>query len=129
MRRAAAASVALALAGVILSGCGGSGSSSAKPSDQPGAPTIPVTLDDGGCTPTNFTVHAGDVVFAVTNPAGKKVTEMEVQDPNHHVRGDVEGVTAGHTRSFRVTLKAGVTYLVRCPESAPTGGTITVLGP
>jgi hypothetical protein len=50
---------------------------------------------------------------------------MEVQDNNGHVRADVEGVTPGHTRSFIVQLKLG-TYRVRCPETAPTGGTITV---
>lgn len=108
------------------SGSGGSASTT-RPTDQPTAPPIPVTLTDSGCDPTNFSLHPGTVTFRVTNPkpGTSKVTEMEVQDNNGHVRADVEGVTPGHTRSFIVALKIG-TYRVRCPETAPTGGTITV---
>ena len=108
-----------------LCGCGSSAAKT-KPPDDPGAPTVPVTLTNTGCDPTDFTLHPGQVIFVVTNPSpgSKHVTEMEVQDPNGHVRADVEGVTAGHTRSFRVTLEAGITYRVRCPETAPTGGSI-----
>lgn len=124
MRIAAGLVAVLSVLG--LSACSGSGSSSPRPLDDPGAAQVPVTLTDQGCNPTDFALHAGSVVFVVTNPSTKKVTEMEVQDANGHVRGDIEGVTAGHTRSFRVVLQAGATYRVRCPESAPTGGSIVV---
>jgi hypothetical protein len=84
-----------------------------------------VELTDAGCTPDNFTLSPGDIEFRVTNNASSKVKEMEVQSEAGHVIGDVEGVTPGHTRSFVVNLKVG-TYRVRCPEDAPTGGSITV---
>jgi iron uptake system component EfeO len=122
MRLGVTAVAAVMLSGVL--GACGSSAAKAKPPDDPGAPMIPVTLTDTGCKPTDFTLGPGQVVFVVTNPGTTKVTEMEVQDPNGHVRADVEGVTPGHTRSLRVTLEAGVTYRVRCPESAPTGGSI-----
>jgi hypothetical protein len=105
----------------------GGSASTTRPTDQPTTPAIAVTLTDSGCVPTDFELHPGTVTFRVTNPqpGTSKFTEMEVQDNNGHVRADVEGVTPGHTRSFIVALKIG-TYRVRCPESAPTGGMITV---
>jgi iron uptake system component EfeO len=115
----------VALVGAACSSGGGQSASTTRPTDQPVAPPIPVTLTDAGCVPADFSLHPGTVTFRVTNPGSKKVTEMEVQDANGHVRGDVEGVTPGHTRSFLVDLKIG-TYRVRCPQDAPTGGTITV---
>jgi iron uptake system component EfeO len=117
---------ALAVGGLV--GCGGASSHAtptSRPADQPGPPIIPVDLTDAGCVPTSFTLRPGDVVFAVTNTGTKKVTEMEVQWPNGHVKGDVEGVQPGHSRSLALKLAVG-TYRVRCPQSAPTGGTITV---
>jgi hypothetical protein len=120
--------VALVGGAGLLAGCGGASSHSApttRPADQPAPPAIPVSLTDTGCVPTTFTVHPGDVVFAVTNTGATKVTEMEVQWPDGHVKGDVEGVQPGHTRSLLVNLQIG-TYRVRFPEMAPSGGTITV---
>src|ERR1700736_361962 len=121
---------AIALTAVLVTSCSsgsGGSASTTRPTDQPTTPPVPVTLTDAGCVPTDFSLHPGTVTFRVTNPkpGTTKVTEMEVQDSNGHVRGDVEGVTPGHTRSFIVALTAG-TYRVRCPQSAPTGGTITV---
>jgi hypothetical protein len=83
---------------------------------------------DTGCSPASFSLPAGLATFQVTNPRpGAKVTEMEVQDDAGHLVNDVEGVQAGHTRSFTVDLRAGRTYRVRCPETQRPGGTITVL--
>jgi len=110
-----------------LAACGDSTASPA-PTLDPNAPpptTIPVTLTDAGCSPQDFTLKPGTVVFAVTNPGSTKVKEMEIQDAAGHVRGDVEGVGVGTTRSLIIELKPG-TYRVRCPEDAATGGTITV---
>jgi uncharacterized cupredoxin-like copper-binding protein len=109
----------------FVASCGSSDKPTARPTDDPGPPMINVKLTDSGCVPENFTLRAGDVEFRVTNVGAEEVTEMEVQDSDGHVRGDVEGVEPGHTRSFVVALQVG-TYRVRCPEEAPTGGTITV---
>ncbi len=109
----------------LMAGCSSSDKPSARPKDDPGPPVINVKLTKQGCVPQNFNLHPGDVEFRVTREGSDAVTEMEVQNPNGHVRGDVEGVLAGKTRSFVVTLEVG-TYRVRCPEEAPTGGTITV---
>ena len=113
--------------GGLVGGCGDASSHGApttRPADQPGPPVVRVNITEAGCVPTNFTLQPGDVVFSVTN-TGTKVAEMEVQWPNGHVKGDVEGIQPGHTRSLAVNLQVG-TYRVRCPESARTGGTITV---
>jgi iron uptake system component EfeO len=118
--------VLVALAVLALGACSGDDTKSKAVPDDPAAPTIAVTLTDAGCQPSSFDLPAGDVVFTVTNSGTTKVKEMEVQDANGHLRGDVEGVQPGQTRSFVVTLKLGNTYRVRCPEDAPTGGTITV---
>ena len=125
MRLAGPVFLALAAA-VLLAACSSGEDENKAVPDDPSVPTIPVTLTDAGCQPTSIDLPAGDVVFKVTNGGTTRVTEMEVQDANGHLRGDVEGVEPGQTRSFVVTLKAGSTYRVRCPEDAPTGGTITV---
>jgi iron uptake system component EfeO len=108
-----------------MAACGSSDKPAARPSDDPGPPVIAVTLTDAGCVPDTFALHPGDVEFRVTNNGSQKTKEMEVQTPDGHVRGDVEGVQPGHTRSFVMKLSVG-TYRVRCPEDAPAGGTITV---
>jgi len=111
----------------MLVSCGGT-AEPATPSIDPAAPpppTIAVTLTDEGCDPRDFHLAPGIVVFAVSNPNGARVKEMEIQDTDHHVRGDVEGVGKGATRSLIVDLRAG-SYLVRCPEDAADGGLITV---
>jgi iron uptake system component EfeO len=114
-----------AVAAMFISACGSSDKPTARPSDDPGPPVVAVTLTDAGCVPDNFNLHPGDVEFRVTNSGTTKTKEMEVQDPDGHVRGDVEGVQPGKTRSFTMKLNVG-TYRVRCPEDAPAGGTITV---
>lgn len=109
---------------LAIAACGENESGHTVPTDV-STPVVAVTLADTGCNPTDFTLGPGPVIFRVTNP-GAKVTEMEVQDAQGHVINDVEGVTAGHTRSFVVNLISGTTYRVRCPETAKTGGQITV---
>jgi uncharacterized cupredoxin-like copper-binding protein len=130
MRRTRPPRVALAalaaVAALVLMSCSSHDDESKSVPDDPSAPTVTVTLTDDGCQPSSFDLAAGDVVFKVTNGGTTKVTEMEVQDANGHLRGDVEGVRPGQTRSFVVTLKLGDSYRVRCPEDAPAGGTITV---
>lgn len=116
---------AVAFAVGILAACGSSSKETTRPKDGPAPPVHAVTLTDAGCNPENFTLHPGYHEFRVTNPGSKKVKEMEVQRADGHVFGDVEGVKPGTTRSFVVNLKVG-SYRVRCPEDAPTGGTITV---
>ncbi|HEV3231946.1 MAG TPA: cupredoxin domain-containing protein [Candidatus Dormibacteraeota bacterium] len=86
---------------------------------------ISVSLSDAGCRPQDFNLHPGTVIFAVSNAGSTKVEEMEISDGQGHVKGDVEGVAPGQSKSFVVDLKAG-SYRVRCPQDAPTGGTITV---
>jgi len=86
---------------------------------------IAVTLSDAGCTPESFSLHPGTTIFSVTNSGSTDVEEMEIRDQQGHVRGDVEDVQPGETRSFVVDLPVG-SYIVRCPEDATTGGTVTV---
>jgi iron uptake system component EfeO len=123
MRRSAAAAAAACMAG-----CGGgttpSGTTAAG-TPTSAAPVVPVKLSDAGCTPSNFSLHPGTIIFSVTNTGSTTVEEMEVDDEQGHVRGDVEGVQPGQTRSFVVDLAAG-TYEVRCPQQATTFGTLTV---
>jgi iron uptake system component EfeO len=117
---------------VLLGTACGGGSSSEKDSGEvgssvkaPNAPTVPVNLSDAGCDPSSFSIHPGSVIFSVTNTGSTKVREMEIADTQGHVRGDVEGVGPGQTRTFVVNLEAG-TYQVRCPQTAPNIGTLTV---
>jgi uncharacterized cupredoxin-like copper-binding protein len=112
-----------------LGACSSSGSSKARPADDPKTREITVTLTKSGCNPANFTLKPGPVVFVVTSPkssASGVATEMEVQNAEGHELSDVEGVQPGRTRSFAVNLEAGKKYLVRCPEEQRPGGTITV---
>jgi hypothetical protein len=120
--RSVAAVVCMA---ALISGCGSSDKPTTRPKDDPGPPVHAVSLTEAGCSPQDFTLHPGAVEFRVTNRGSNKAGEMEVQTSAGHVVGDVEGVAPGHTRSFVVRLKVG-SYRVRCPEEAPTGGTITV---
>jgi iron uptake system component EfeO len=113
----------------VASGCGGS----SDPNDT-GHPTTPganavvtaVKLTDTGCDPEDFSLPAGSLVFSVTNSGTTKVKEMEIQDAGGgRVRGDIEGVEPGQTKSFVVDLPAG-TYSVKCPQDASHSGTLTV---
>lgn len=117
----------VALVCLACAGCSGSKAAGPPPTDAT-TPTVDVTLTDAGCNPTSFTLGAGPVIFHVTNPtaAPAKVTEMEIQHADGHVLNDVEGVQPGHTRSFVVNLVSGMTYRVRCPQDAKSGGDITV---
>ena len=115
--------VATAFVTALIAACGSSDKPAARPSDDPGPPVVAVELTDAGCVPENFNLHPGDVEFRVTH-TGSKNSEMEIQDTDGHVRGDVY-LEPGRTRSFVMELKVG-TYLVRCPEDATTGGEITV---
>jgi hypothetical protein len=117
------AGLVAAFATALAAACGSSDKPAARPSDDPGPPVVAVKLTDAGCVPENFNLPPGDVEFRVTH-TGSENSEMEVQDPDGHVRGDVY-LEPGRTRSFVMELKVG-TYLVRCPEDAPTGGKITV---
>jgi hypothetical protein len=122
LRTVATAGVAIG----AMSGCSSSSNEPAvRPTDQPAPPVYAVRLTDAGCEPNRFTVHPGLVEFRVTNGGTDKVEEMEVQTADGHVVNDVEGVRPGTTRSFVVKLRVGQ-YRMRCPEDAPTGGTITV---
>ena len=125
------ATLAAAVCGVlVLASCGDDAgdpedNATASVTADSTSPTYAVTLSDAGCNPDSFTLHPGVVVFKVTNSGSTSVKEMEIQDGQGHVRGDVEGVEPGTTRSFVVDLKTG-TYRVRCPQTATHGGTITV---
>ncbi len=119
---------ALCVAGVAA--CGGSSAAGTPTAPATGtgaaeAQAIPVKLSDAGCTPSNFSLHPGTIIFTVTNTGSTKVEEMEVDDQQGHVRGDVEGVQPGQTRSFVLDLAAGV-YDVKCPQEATVFGTLTV---
>jgi uncharacterized cupredoxin-like copper-binding protein len=122
----------------VLDGCGSSGSDKLRPPDGPPPPEVSVTLTKTGCSPQNFRLKAGYVIFKVTNPPTGdsgiglhddkegRPTEMEVQNAQGHAINDVEGVQPGHTRSFLVKLEAGKTYRAACPEDQKPWGTITV---
>jgi hypothetical protein len=118
-------SAALCLAAVAGCGSPAATSSAAATATAGAAAGIPVTLSDAGCTPNSFSLHPGSIIFTVTNSGSTKVEEMEVQDQQGHVRGDVEGVQPGQTRSFVLDLTAGV-YNVKCPQDATVFGTLTV---
>jgi iron uptake system component EfeO len=118
--------VPLVAAALVMAGCSHEHDPKSAVADDPSIPSVTVTLTDDGCQPSSFDLAAGDVVFTVTNGGTTKVKEMEVQDASGHLRADVEGVQPGQTRSLIVKLEPGATYRVRCPEDAPTGGTITV---
>ena len=109
-----------------LAACGASAGQSSPPaSSGPAAQQIPVRLSDAGCTPSDFTLNPGTIIFVVTNSGSTKVEEMEVDDHSGNVQGDVEGVQPGQTRSFVLDLATG-TYEVKCPQEATTFGTLTI---
>lgn len=127
--RSTVVGVCAVAAALIVAGCGGGGATSASTAaagtPTSATPVIAVKLSDAGCTPSSFSLHPGTIIFSVTNTGSTDVEEMEISDQQGHVQGDVEGVQPGTTRSFVVDLTQG-TYRVRCPEDAPTGGTLTI---
>jgi iron uptake system component EfeO len=123
--RGGATAGALLLAGALQSCGAASPSTSVRASSGPSAVTIAVQLTDQGCQPDTFNLHPGTIIFSVTNSGSDKVKEMEIQDQQGHVRGDVEDVGPGETRSFVVDLKTG-TYRVACPQTATHKGTLTI---
>jgi iron uptake system component EfeO len=109
----------------VLASCGGGAKPTTPASAAPSATTVRVTLTDAGCEPDSFNLHPGTIIFLVTNGGSTSVREMEVRDQRGNVRGDVEDVQPGQTRSFVVDLKPG-TYRVACPQTATHLGTLTV---
>jgi iron uptake system component EfeO len=113
----------LALAVVLVSGCGSSQVvSGAAP--VTGAPTVSVSMTDAGCPPNPSTVAAGPVNFALKNAGASAVTEAEVM-AGDHILGEKENLTPGMSGSFSLRLEEG-SYTVYCPNAKAERSTLTV---
>jgi FTR1 family protein len=130
-RTVAVAGTLMALAALVVAGCGSSSSSdttaSGAGSSKQGAQHVKLTLTDTGCTPAAVKVPSGPTTFDVTNDGAGAVTELEVMKGSR-ILGEVENVSDGLHNSFSLTLQPG-SYKLNCPggKSAPTG-VLTVTG-
>lgn len=90
---------------------------------------IAVEATDTACVPAKTQFKAGKVTFAVHN-TGKEVTEMYVYGKNDAIKGEVENVGPGTTRTVTATLDAGTYSLVCKPGQQGAGirASITVAG-
>lgn len=75
-------------------------------SDSKAANTVAVTASDTGCQVATTSLRGGTTEFTVTNK-GQKTTEFYVYDPAGKVKGEVEDIAPGVSRTLRVTLDAG----------------------
>lgn len=114
---------ALAASGLLVAGCGGSGS--ADPSGG-GGTTVKVTLTSDGCAPKPAKIGAGPVTFQVTNSGAAAVTEAELLRDGV-IMGEKENLTPGLSGTFSLNLKAGK-YQVYCPNAKTPRTAFTVTG-
>jgi iron uptake system component EfeO len=111
MRLSTGAAVgAVAIAAVLLAGCGSS-------SGPKGASKLGVTLVDAGCSPSKIHVVAGPVTFEVTNGGTSKVSEMELKNNSGIILGEAENVVEGVPGHFSLNLNPGA-YVVNCPNGS-----------
>lgn len=116
----------VALAGLALTACGGSGSAGTSTE-------VAVTAADDSCTLSETELAAGPVTFAVTND-GSKVTEVYVYGESDgkftKVVSEVENIGPGTSRDMDVDLSAG-TYEIACKPGQKGDGIreqVTVTG-
>lgn len=104
----------LALAGLVLTGCGSSDEGTVTSGSGAQADTtITVTATDDACTLSATTATAGSIAFAVTN-SGSKTNEFYVYENGQDVVGEVENIGAGLTRTLTVQDVAAGTYVTAC---------------
>ena len=91
--------------------------------------TVAVEGTDTACTPSATTLTAGTIAFALTNRSSK-TNELYVKGADGKIRGEVENVGSGTTRTLTVTLKAGDYQLVCKPGEKGDGiaAAVTVTG-
>jgi iron uptake system component EfeO len=106
----------LALAGLATAGL-------TACSQPPAANSVAVTATDTDCQVATTTLKGGTTEFSVTNRGGK-TTEFYVYDGGGRVKGEVEDIGPGVSRTLRVTLAAG-TYEGAC-KPGQTGDGIRV---
>ncbi len=107
------------LVATLVAGC--------SSNDTKGA--IAITSTDDACQVAKSAIPAGPSTFAVKN-AGGDVTEVYVYAHGDEVKGEVENVGPGTTRSFNVDLTAG-RYEIACKPGMKGDGIrtkITVTG-
>lgn len=97
---------------VGLTACGGSDSGDAA-SGSAGAGAIAVEATDSECKVARTEAPAGTVEFRVTNK-GSQVNEFYVYAQDGRVMGEVENITPGLSRSFKVELTEPGTYETAC---------------
>lgn len=95
----------LALAGLVLVGCGQSAS------EGPGS-DISVKATDTTCELSATTAPVGPVTFTVTN-SGTKVTEFYVYE-GERVVSEVENIAPGLSRDLEVDFTEPGTYTTAC---------------
>lgn len=122
-RRAVAVPAALAVIGLLATGCGGSDGS---PSGGGGATKVAITLTADGCAPKPAKVAAGPVTFEVKNSGASAVSEAELLRDGTIV-GEKENLTPGLSGTFALNLKAGK-YEVYCPNAKTERTPFTVTG-
>lgn len=96
-----------AVSALALTGCGSDDGAEAAAG---GAITVNAT--DTACELSRTTSSAGQVEFTVTN-AGSKVNEFYVYE-NERVAGEIENISPGLTRTFKVDLSEPGTYTTAC---------------
>jgi iron uptake system component EfeO len=81
------------------------------------------------CTPATTTAAAGRIAFELKNSSGQ-TSELYVKDANDKIKGEVENVGDGVTRTLTVKLAAGEYKLVCKPGEKGDGFTspFTVTG-
>ncbi|HEX6497818.1 MAG TPA: cupredoxin domain-containing protein [Micromonosporaceae bacterium] len=120
MRRTSVLTLALAgtAAGLLtVAGCGAGDSAAAQ--------SVAVTATDTTCALARTDLPAGTTEFTVTNK-GTKVTEFYVYGSDGSVKGEVEDIGPGVTRSLRADLKAGQ-YEAACKPGMTGDGIRTKL--
>ena len=93
---------------------------SACTAKEASAQTVKISFDrEKGCTPETMQAHAGTFTIEAKN-IGSSTGELEVIDGDR-VRGEVENITPGQSRSFDVKLKEGEYELVCGKLKGKTG--------
>ncbi len=95
-----------------LTACGGSDSDEGT-GGSAGAGAITVEATDTECKVARTEAPAGTVEFRVTNK-GSQVNEFYVYAKDGRVMGEVENITPGLSRSFKVELAEPGTYETAC---------------
>lgn len=124
MRAAFAATIAVAL--LLIAGCGGSGGSGS--SGQP-AGSIKVTMTEFKFDPATITAPSGKIVFFLVN-AGGLSHDLAIRDSSDKRIATSELVSAGDSKTFTVDNIAAGAYKFFCTqpghEDSGMKGTLTV---